>query len=86
MSDLITMQPNLNIPLFIVAPSERRNKVVAEINRPTFARLSPPMSEMCRYVSFEELRRQLEAAKSFVQFLKAEFLDSFSESCEVEEL
>jgi hypothetical protein len=86
MSDLITMQPNLNIPLFIVAPGERRNKVIAEVNRPTFARLSPPMSEMCRYISFEELRKQLEAAWSFLQFLKPEFLDSFSESCEAEDV
>ena len=86
MSDLITMQPNLNIPLFIVAPSDRRNKVIAEVNRATFARLSPPMAEMCRYISFEELRRQLDAAKGFLQFLKPEFLDSFSESCEPEEL
>ena len=39
MSDLITMQPNLNIPLYIVAPDERRDKVIAEVNRPTFSRL-----------------------------------------------
>src|SRR4051812_6091077 len=46
MSDLITMQPNLNIPLYIVAPGERRDKVVKEVNRPTFARLSPPISQL----------------------------------------
>jgi hypothetical protein len=40
MSDLIAMQPNLNIPLFLVAPDERRPKVVQEVNRPTFSRLS----------------------------------------------
>jgi hypothetical protein len=43
MSDLLAMQPNLNIPLFIVAPDERREKVISEVNRPTFSRLSPPM-------------------------------------------
>ncbi len=86
MSDLITMQPNLNIPLYIVAPSERRDKVVQEVNRPTFARLSPPMREMCRFISFEELRRQLDLARHFLQFLKPEFLDTFSESCEPEEV
>ena len=86
MSDLITMQPNLNIPLYIVAPSERRDKVVQEVNRPTFARLSPPMREMCRFISFEELRRQLDLARHFLQFLKPEFLDAFSESCEPEEV
>ena len=81
MADLITMQPNINIPLYIVAPSERRNKVIAEVNRPTFARLSPSMSEMCRFISFEELKKELAAAQYLVQFLKPEFVESFSESC-----
>ena len=35
MSDLIAMQPNLNIPLYLVAPNERRQKVFAEVNRST---------------------------------------------------
>ena len=38
MSDLVSMQPNLKIDLFMVAPDERREKVAYEINRPTFAR------------------------------------------------
>jgi hypothetical protein len=84
MSDLITMQPNLTIPLYIVAPSERRDKVVQEINRPTFARLKRPMSEMCRFISFEELRRSVASAANFVRFLKPEFLEGVSESCEPE--
>ena len=86
MSDLITMQPNLNIPLYIVAPSERRTKVIEEIKRPTFDRRSPKMAEMCRFISFEELRRQLDQVKHVLQFLKPEFLDSFSESCEIEDV
>jgi hypothetical protein len=83
MGDLITMQPNINIPLYIVAPSDRRNKVIAEVNRPTFARLSPPMSEMCRFISFEELKKELMTAQHLVQFLRPEFVESFSESCEI---
>ena len=43
MSDLIAMHPNLNIPLYIVAPAERRSKVLSEINRPTFRKLKPPI-------------------------------------------
>lgn len=38
MADLLAMQPNLSIPLSLVAPPERRNKVFAEVNRPTFQR------------------------------------------------
>ena len=52
MADLISMQPNLTMPLYIVAPDERRGKVMEEINRPTFANLTKPMSKACRYVRF----------------------------------
>ena len=34
MSDLLSLQPNLDIDLYIVAPDERRNKVQQEILRP----------------------------------------------------
>lgn len=84
MSDLIAMQPNLNIPLYLVAPDERRARVIAEINRPTFSRLSPPMSEMCRYISFSTLRERLTEVRRMAKYLKPEFLDELSESCEVE--
>lgn len=52
MSDLISMQPNLNIPLYIVAPDDRRDKVFKEVNRPTFSRLSPPLPEICPLHTF----------------------------------
>jgi hypothetical protein len=52
MADLIVMQPNINIPLYIVAPDKRRKKVITEINRPTFSRLEPSLSEICRFLSF----------------------------------
>lgn len=48
MADLLAMQPNLNIPLYVVAPEERRGKVIAEVNRPTFSRLTPPLKDACR--------------------------------------
>jgi predicted RNA-binding protein len=86
MSDLISMQPNLNIPLYLVAPNERREKVFTEVNRPTFSRLSPAMSKMCRYVSFTALREQVNQVASVVRYLKPEFLEEVSESCEIEEL
>ena len=66
MADLIAMQPNLNIPLYLVAPDERREKVFAEVNRPVFSRLSPPMSQMCRYIAFSELDEQIRKAEPFL--------------------
>ncbi|UCC97467.1 MAG: EVE domain-containing protein [Phycisphaerales bacterium] len=85
MSDLIAMQPNLNIPLYLVAPDDRREKVMTEVNRPTFCRLSPPLSEVCRFISFSGLKDQIKHAAAYIRFLKPEFLDELSESCELEE-
>ena len=86
MSDLISMQPNLNIPLYLVAPNERREKVLTEVNRPTLSRLSPPMPKMCRYMSFNSLREQMNQIASVVRYLKPEFLEEVSETCEIEEI
>jgi len=78
MSDLIAMQPNLNIPLYLVAPEDRRDKVMTEVNRPTFSRLSPPLSEICRFISFTSLQEQIKQAAPYIRFLKPEFLDELS--------
>jgi hypothetical protein len=55
MSDLLARQPHLNIPLFIVAPEARRDRVVREVNRPTFVSLQTPLRDVCQFISFEEL-------------------------------
>jgi hypothetical protein len=85
MSDVIAMQPNLNIPLYLVAPAERRGKVLVEVNRPMFSRLSPPLAEVCLYIAFAALRARLSQVAPFVRYLEPDFLDDLSESCEIEE-
>jgi hypothetical protein len=84
MADLVAMQPNLNIPLYLVAPEERREKVITEINRPTFSRLKPPLNEICRFISIPVLRTQMEQASPFLRHLKPEFIEEFAESCQIE--
>lgn len=91
MSDLLSMQPNLNIPLFIVAPDDRRGKVIAEINRATFLRLKPRLVDICRYIPFSslrELRDHMAHAPSYMQvrYLRPDFVQEISESCEPEGL
>lgn len=86
MSDLIAMQPNLNIPLYLVAPDERRDKVFIEVNRPTFSRLSPPLTEMCQFISFTTLRERLKEMAPYIRYLKPEFLEEMSEPCQVEDI
>ncbi|MDQ7780008.1 MAG: EVE domain-containing protein, partial [Planctomycetota bacterium] len=85
MSDLVAMQPNLTMPLYLVAPDDRRDKVITEVNRPTFSKLSPPLSEICRFVSFSTLKQQIKAVGHMLRFTKPEFLEEISESCEIEE-
>ncbi|MBP9012209.1 MAG: EVE domain-containing protein [Smithella sp.] len=86
MADLVVMQPNLNIPLYLVAPDDRRDKVVTEVNRPTFSHLKPPLSEICRFISFSNLRDQIKAVSHILRFIRPEFLEEISESCEIEEI
>ncbi len=81
MSDLISMQPNLNIPLYIVAPDERRRKVISEINRPTFSKLTPPLNKICRYIPISKLREKVLEQLGLVRYLKPEYLNEISESC-----
>jgi hypothetical protein len=85
MSDLVAMQPNLNIPLCLVAPDERRERVLIEVNRPTCSRLTPPLAEVCRDIAFSALRERLSQVASFMRYLKPDVLDDLSESCEIEE-
>jgi hypothetical protein len=57
MSDLLVMQPNLDIPIFLVAPESRRDKVLEEVNRPTVKALPKrSLHRTCRYIYFESLK------------------------------
>ena len=85
MSDLLSRQPNISVPLFLVAPEDRRDEVVRQVNRPTFESMKPPLVEVCRYISFEVLREALAAAKDYVSYLKPAWLQTISESCSPEE-
>jgi hypothetical protein len=85
MADLLALQPNLNIPLYIVAPDEREAKVVEEVNRPTFQLLPQPLSEVCRFIPFSSLKARVAEAKAYVKFMKPDFIDDIAISCELPE-
>jgi predicted RNA-binding protein len=85
MADLISMQPNLNIKLYIVAPDERSDKVIAEVNRPTFARLNPPLPKICKFISYSQLKKEIEQVGYRVRYMVPQFIDGIAESCETDE-
>ena len=80
MSDLLAMQPNINIALYLVAPDERRAHVHREIRRPTFVRLERPLHEVCRYVAFSKLEETLERHGDAIRYMRPDFIESIAES------
>lgn len=82
MSDLLAMNPNMEIRLYLVAPETRREKVKEQVNRPTFAKLRKPLVKVCRYVAFERLIAELDEHKRVIRHMKIDWLeDDISESC-----
>jgi hypothetical protein len=63
MSDLVALQPNTRIDLFIVAPDQRAPKVRKEILRPTFESFEPPLRTRCRYLSATQLDAAIERTR-----------------------
>lgn len=82
MADLIALQPNINIKLYLVAPDERRLKVAQEIRRPIFSLFERPLNKMCGYIPFSQLisvtnnLRELKMSKALRPDV---FLDSIAE-------
>jgi len=85
MSDLLAMQPNLDIRLYLVAPDDRREKVLQEVARPTFSVLKKPLHSVCRFLPYSQLEQAIQKYEGIAQHLKPEFLDEISEDCSPEE-
>lgn len=81
MSDLLSLQPNLDINLYLVAPDERRSKVQQEILRPTFELREKPLSKVCGFLSFSNLIEKIEGIRKLgiAESLKPDFLEKTAE-------
>lgn len=56
MADLLSLQPNIDIRLHIVAPDERHDKVFDQLKRPVFRLLERgPLSGSCTYISYDSV-------------------------------
>jgi len=81
MSDLLSLQPNIDIKLYLVAPDERRDKVEQEIRRPTFALRAKPLTSVCGYLPFTDLTEQIDGIErlGIASALNPTFLEKVSE-------
>jgi len=86
MADLVSMQPNIKINLYLIAPDDRREKVMEEINRPTFAKLKPPLLKICKYIAYSQIKKEIEEIGDRIRYMKPEFIDEIAESCEPDEV
>lgn len=81
MSDLLALQPNLDLKLYLVAPDERRAKVAQEIRRPTFQLRSKPLHAVCGFLPFSTLVEKIEAIRrlNIASSLSPTFLEQTAE-------
>lgn len=81
MSDLMALQPNLDIKLYLVAPEERRDKVEQEIQRPTFSLREKPLPEACGFLPFGKLVETVDGIRKLklAASLQPSFLESVAE-------
>lgn len=81
MADLLSLQPNMDIKLHIVAPDAKRDKVFQEIRRPVFSLLDRgPLAESCTYLSYESIRQL--ASERHLAHLSDTVLDEYAEEAE----
>lgn len=87
MSDLMTVQPNLDINLYIVAPDERKEQTRRQINRPTFSQaLRKPLSNVCSFIGYTSLQVSLDKYQDILHLLPPRFLDEIAENLEIEDI
>jgi hypothetical protein len=79
LSDVLALQPGVEIPFFLVAAEADREELRREASRPTFARLTPPLAEACRFISVEKLADSLANVSAFLRYLRPEFVEALAE-------
>jgi len=81
MADLMALQPNMRIKAHIVAPIDRRDKVLKEISRPVFAVLeSGPLAKSCTFLSYTDVEDL--SNKELLGHMNESVLDEYAESAE----
>jgi hypothetical protein len=87
MSDLLSLQPNIKLDLFLVAPDERRDKVRQELLRPTFSYKDKPLNTTCGFLGFDTLIKKMDALQTLgaTNSLKPDYIKTITEYFDVDE-
>lgn len=78
MADLMALQPNLDIPLYLVIPELRLDKAREQLLRPVFQTMHRPLSERCRILTYDDVDKLVDLANQTGGALKTEVIDQFA--------
>jgi hypothetical protein len=76
LSDLVELVPALKLNLYIVAPNERKAKVLRELARPTFRRIG--LGDTCKFVAVEDLHSLVKQLTSFKGHVQPSIIDTIA--------
>lgn len=81
MADLLALQPNMNIRLHIVAPAEKREKVLRELRRPVFSLLDQgPLYESCTFLPYDAVNEIAEM--KYLGHMSDSIIEEYEESAQ----
>lgn len=81
MADLLSLLPNLEVKIHIVAPIKRRDEVFKQISRPVFSVMEGgPLSELCSYVSYDSIYKLFDEPQ--LENMKDSILEEYLEFSE----
>ena len=82
MADLLALQPNMDIRLHIVAPEDKRERVLREIRRPVFSLLDRgPLYKQCSFLSYESIHAL--GRTQHLAYMSDKIIAEYEESAEV---
>lgn len=82
MADLLALQPNMDIRLHIVAPQDKREKVLREIRRPVFSLLDRgPLYDQCSFLPYDSIDKLVNTPH--LVHMSDTIIEEYEESAEV---
>lgn len=76
MADFVSVMPNKNMKLYIVAPINRKDKVMKELDRPIFRAIG--MNQLCKFISIENLEIMYQKIKGLNGYIQYDVLDAIA--------
>ena len=81
LSDLLMLQPYLNIRFYLVAPDECRHRAEQEVRRPSFHLRQRPLGSACGFLPFSRLLEKIKGIRKLgiATSLNPQFLEGIAE-------